>query len=130
MPSQVGLLQELSKTVQARGLSELAVKVRSAMLTEADPFAKVGGRPKDDQPKFLFAFSSRLFHFRICLLIAFRTCRFPPKSQKTFLQGRYAAWIDNHGKTLNLSEFFLKRSRSPQRYFSYEENTCRRSLLL
>jgi hypothetical protein len=37
----VGLLQELSKTVQARGLSELAVKVRSAMLTEADPFAKV-----------------------------------------------------------------------------------------
>merc|ERR1719311_374456 len=37
----VGLLQELSRTVQVRGLSELAVKVRSAMLTEADPFAKV-----------------------------------------------------------------------------------------
>jgi hypothetical protein len=37
----VGLLQELSRTVKAKGLSELAVRVRSAMLTEADPFAKV-----------------------------------------------------------------------------------------
>jgi hypothetical protein len=37
----VGLLQELSKSTQARGLSELAVRVRSAMLTDADPFAKV-----------------------------------------------------------------------------------------
>jgi hypothetical protein len=37
----VGLLQELSRTVQVRELSELAVRVRSTMLTEADPFAKV-----------------------------------------------------------------------------------------
>merc|ERR1719502_821874 len=37
----VGLLQELSKSVQGKGLSELALRVRSTMLTEADPFAKV-----------------------------------------------------------------------------------------
>merc|ERR1719506_1609864 len=37
----VSLLQELGKSVQERGLSELAMKVRSTMLTEADPFAKV-----------------------------------------------------------------------------------------
>merc|ERR1719238_1805117 len=37
----VGLLQELSRTVQEKGLSELAIRVRSTMLTEADPFAKV-----------------------------------------------------------------------------------------
>jgi hypothetical protein len=37
----VGLLQELSKNVQAKGLSELALRVRSTMLTEADPFGKV-----------------------------------------------------------------------------------------
>merc|ERR1719506_1430537 len=37
----VSLLQELGKSVQERGLSELAMRVRSTMLTEADPFAKV-----------------------------------------------------------------------------------------
>merc|ERR1719379_2520496 len=37
----VSLLQELGRSVQAKGLSELALRVRSTMLTEADPFAKV-----------------------------------------------------------------------------------------